>query len=728
MMASRSSSRHTSGRRVPSLPTQVLLGFVLGIAAGVFLGEMAGVFNFVGQAFIQLLQMTVMPYVVVSLVGGLGQLGARDASQLALKVGAFVLVFWVIGLVLVALMPLGFPDWESSTFFSSSLLGESQSVDFIDLYFTHNPFNAMANTVVPATVLFSMALGVGLMGVKDKGRIIDVLSVLGDALSKVAGFVTRLAPIGVFAIAANTAGTIEVRDFESLQVYVVLHAGIATILALLVFPGMVALLTPLRYAQVIRRTWGAMITAFATGSVFVVLPMLSNSVRELLEEIELDREEVQTSIDVIVPTTYNFPSLGSVLSLFFLLFAGWFTGAAISVSSYPALLVTGLFSLFGSATLAIPFLLDFVQLPADLFQLYIAVDVISSRFAMMLATMHIGALALLGVCAMRGRVKLPTKKLIPYLGMTATAVALVLVGSHLFFTHVMSREYEGYRTFVEMDLRSERVPETIRGDPEAIPPDPRPSLERIADRGVLRVCYRREALPFAFRNSSGQLAGFDVDVAHSLAQQLDVTLEFVTVELDAVPLALQSGICEVAMTGLGVTPERARYVAFTAHHIDEAVAFLVPDRRRDEFNSRQALQAHDRLRLGMPDSPYYESKVRDYLPQAELVMMDSPRPFLRGEAEDLDGYVYTAEAASAWTLVYPDFTVAVPKPDILRAPRAYAVRLDDDEWLRYLDTWIELKQKDRTFDEIYDHWILGRDAADEGPRWCVIRDVLGWVE
>ena len=43
------------------------------------------------------------------------------------------------------------------------------------------------------------------------------------------------------------------------------------------------------------------------------------------------------------------------------------------MSAYPALLVTGLFSLFGSATLAIPFLLYFVQLPADLFRLYIAV-------------------------------------------------------------------------------------------------------------------------------------------------------------------------------------------------------------------------------------------------------------------------------------------------------------------------------------------------------------------
>jgi Na+/H+-dicarboxylate symporter len=52
-----------SARRAPrpSLSTQVLLGLVLGIGAGVFFGEDAGAIEIVGQAFIRLLQMTVIP-------------------------------------------------------------------------------------------------------------------------------------------------------------------------------------------------------------------------------------------------------------------------------------------------------------------------------------------------------------------------------------------------------------------------------------------------------------------------------------------------------------------------------------------------------------------------------------------------------------------------------------------------------------------------------------------
>ena len=42
--------------------------------------------------------------------------------------------------------------------------------------------------------------------------------------------------------------------------------------------------------------------------------------------------------------------------------------------------------------------------------------------------------------------------------------------------------------------------------------------------------------------------------------------------------------------------------------------------------------------------------------------------------------------------------------------------------------FIDLKRRDRTLDRLYDYWILGRAADRAEPRWCVIRDVLGWVE
>jgi ABC-type amino acid transport substrate-binding protein len=90
--------------------------------------------------------------------------------------------------------------------------------------------------------------------------------------------------------------------------------------------------------------------------------------------------------------------------------------------------------------------------------------------------------------------------------------------------------------------------------------------------------------------------------------------------------------------------------------------------------------------------------------------------------------LYSAESGSAWSLIYPRFTVAIPHPDLLSAPLAYPVARDETAWTEFLDAWIELKRRDRTIQGLYDHWILGRHAKQTGPRWSIIRDVLGWVD
>ncbi len=116
------------------------------------------------------------------------------------------------------------------------------------------------------------------------------------------------------------------------------------------------------------------------------------------------------------------------------------------------------------------------------------------------------------------------------------------------------------------------------------------------------------------------------------------------------------------------------------------------------------------------------------LPEAELVILDSPRAFFRRRHKNLDAFVFTAEAGSAWCLVYPAFSVAVPEPGRIRVPLAYPVRLGETGFIAYLNTWLDLKQKDGTIETIFDHWILGKDAQPHVQRWSVIRNVLGWME
>ena len=68
-----------------SLSTMILIGLGLGIACGIFFGEYCGFLSIIGDAFIQLLQMTILPYIIASLILGIGGLSYKQAKLLALK-------------------------------------------------------------------------------------------------------------------------------------------------------------------------------------------------------------------------------------------------------------------------------------------------------------------------------------------------------------------------------------------------------------------------------------------------------------------------------------------------------------------------------------------------------------------------------------------------------------------------------------------------------------------
>jgi hypothetical protein len=158
------------------------------------------------------------------------------------------------------------------------------------------------------------------------------------------------------------------------------------------------------------------------------------------------------------------------------------------------------------------------------------------------------------------------------------------------------------------------------------------------------------------------------------------------------------------------------------------MAFIARDHRRHEFAKWSTLENLEPLRIAAPDVPYYIAKVRERLPHAEIIPVESIRDFFRDETDRYDALLYTAESGSAWSLVYPQFSVAVPQPDPVVVPLAYPVALRDTEMVEFLSTWVELKKTDGTYEHLFAHWILGEAVKQRGKRWSVMRDVLGWVD
>ncbi|MEX1311352.1 MAG: transporter substrate-binding domain-containing protein, partial [Candidatus Sulfomarinibacteraceae bacterium] len=265
--------------------------------------------------------------------------------------------------------------------------------------------------------------------------------------------------------------------------------------------------------------------------------------------------------------------------------------------------------------------------------------------------------------------------------------------------------------------------------PVPLPLDPsRSRLDLIRDRGLLRVGFLPDRLPFAFVNSEAQAVGFDLEMARVLAEDLGVGLELVRLGTDNHFASLNDGTCDLIMSGLILTPSKPLEARFSRPYLDQTLAFLTPDHRRREFANRNALQRSRDLRIGVVEPlADWIPRVQTYLPEAEIEIITSARSFVRGETE-LDAVLFTAEAGSAWTLLYPSYSVAVPQPDVVQVPLGYAMPDGEDVLADYVDAWIEMAKRDGTIDHLYAHWILGEGAREVAPRWCVIRDVLGWVD
>jgi Na+/H+-dicarboxylate symporter len=710
--------------------TKILVGLGTGVALGLFLGERAAALKWAADGFVKLLQMTVLPYVTVSIIGSLGALRAADARRLGLRAGAVVIALWIVALTFALLIPLTFPQVENAAFFSTTLVERRPPFNFVDLYIPANPFYSLANNVVPAVVLFSIILGAALIGLDRKPVLLEPLRVVSEALSRATRFIVGLTPYGIFAIAATAAGTLNLEQIGRLQVYLVAYVGITLLVSLWVLPGLVAALTPIRMRDMFSQTHNALITAFVAGDLFIVLPAIIEASRTLVARAEAG--DAQAALpDVIVPASFNFPHSGKLLSLSFVLFAGWFADAVVPISEYPRLAVTGLITFFGSLNVAVPFLLDLFRIPADTFQLFLASGVINSRFGTLVAAMHTLTVALLGTCAMTGALRWQRARVVRYALITAGLTVAVIGGTHRVFSRTLEQPYTKDKVLTGMHLLRTPLKAVVHRSPSSpsLAAETGPLIDAINRRRTLRVGYLPESLPFAFFNEQGDLVGFDIELAHRLAGELRLGLEFVPVTREHLQDQLATGYCDLVMSGVAVTTLRASQILFSASYLDETVALVVRDGVRDQFTSWNQIRARPHLVLAMPDVPYYVDKIRERLPNADIRLVQEITALFDGRTgSDVDAFALPAERGSAWTLIYPQFSVVVPEPDVVKIPLAYPIARADHAFAGFINTWISLKREDGTLEVLYKYWILGQNAAPQRPRWSIIRNVLHWVD
>ncbi len=706
---------------------RVVLALILGILTGIVVGEPAGNLNIIGNAYIGLLQMTVLPFVMVSIIGGLGRLDARMAMNIGIKAALVFIFIWLATMLTLLLLPVAYPSWEAAGFFSSSLVAESQSFDFLRLYIPANVFYSLANTIVPAVVVFSLLLGIALIHVNDKDGLIKLTVNLGDGLMRVASFVAKSAPLGIFAIAASAAGTLQPEELGRLQIFLWVYLIAWTLLTLVLLPLLIHWATPFSYREVMNMAGEAMITALATGTVLVVLPMIIERCKELLKKHSMDSEETMSTVDVLVPTAYSFPSVGTLLGLGFILFSAWYVGSPLALEQYLSYVIMGIFSAFGSMAVAIPFMLDFFKLPADQFQLYLLGSVVTARFATALAALHAFIVTLMVAAAVLKR--LNKKRMFNVLVIHLAVTAGVMVTAGITFKYLIPYQYEGGKSFEAMSLMGKMAPITAVKQPEPLNTQDqnRTRFAVIKERGSFRVGYYADRLPYVYRNDKGQMVGFDMEIMHQLANDTNARIEITRIKnKKTVEQQLNDGRLDIIIGGSPITPKRAFKFLYTDAYTHHTVGLIVKDSQRDNFSSLKKIRKLPNLKLFIPESLYYLAELKIIFPNVKFETVDSPRKFFKAPHHPNEAYVYSAEVGSAWTLLYPTFSVVIPKGLKAKAPVGFALPTGETELVQYLNTWLKLKKYNGFQDKVYNYWILGKNPGKTKPRWSVLHNVFGW--
>lgn len=133
-------------------------------------------------------------------------------------------------------------------------------------------------------------------------------------------------------------------------------------------------------------------------------------------------------------------------------------------------------------------------------------------------------------------------------------------------------------------------------------------LDTVKTRGTLRIALEGTYPPFNFKDpKTGQLAGYDVDVAKLVCARLGVKPEFVTTEWAAILAGLGAGKYDVIVSQVGITPRRQQAFDFSRPYTYSAPQLIV---RRNETTTYRSLADLKGRKVGVGQGSVFEQQAR----------------------------------------------------------------------------------------------------------------------
>jgi proton glutamate symport protein len=263
-------------------------------------------------------------------------------------------------------------------------------------------------------------------------------------------------------------------------------------------------------------------------------------------------------------------------------------------------------------------------------------------------------------------------------------------------------------------------------DPSRLAPasgaDPELTASTIAGirrRGVLRVGFNPQVIPFSYRNARGELVGFDISYAFRLARDLGVAIEFVPFSWTSLAGDLIDHRFDVAMSGIYETDERIQTLLMSQPYFATPLALIVPSHRAEIFLDAGSVLSQPGLKLAVFDDPVLVPLSRRLFPNAQLVIVPDYN-HLPDTMDRVDGAVWTLEQATAWAAEHDGFTAVAP--DHISGPisTGFAMAPDSTELGGYMSQWLQLRADDGFRAEQIAYWLQLRPRQSTRPRWNLL--------
>lgn len=298
------------------LTTQIFLGLLLGACFGYFLPEIGSQLKPLGDAFIRMIKMIVVPLIFSTLIVGIA--GTGDFKKLGRLGGKAIIWFEVasalaliVGLVVVNVLQPGvgvsLPSIGAAAGANAAATAESFSISMHLLnIIPTNIVEACAKSDMLQIIFFSCFFGVAVahIGEKKGKLIVDVCRCVCEAMFKVTHYVMLFAPIGIFAMISYTVGTFGLEMLIPLG-KLVFSLYFAIIVFLCILALIASVITKLNFWHIFKVLREPLLLGYSTASSEAALPLAM----KCLERLGLPKQV----ITFVMPTGYSFNLDGSTL-------------------------------------------------------------------------------------------------------------------------------------------------------------------------------------------------------------------------------------------------------------------------------------------------------------------------------------------------------------------------------------------------------------------------------